>query len=201
MPSAENAPEVPPTPHIESSEHGHPRPARERLTQCGALVLLIAMLLASLAQFALGLFGLPLVFIMGLFTLLLAAPVVMLTTITPAVTVTPQGLLIRPVLWPGRSVAWDQIRAVKPNPLLPPAGAEIGRRALAGRAHYRPAEGLLLVIPSLPVYYRIAGLFAGEGFTGVIGLTNRAHSDYGRLARAVLAYAGKPAPARDSTGD
>lgn len=201
MPSAENGPKLPPNPPIQSSEHGHPRPAQERLTQYGALALLIAMLLAALVQFALGLLGLPLVFIMGLFTLLLAAPVVMLTTITPAVTVMPQGLLIKPVLWPARSIAWDQIHAVKPNPLLPPAGAEIGRRALTGRANYRPAEGLLLIVPSLPVYYRIAGLFAGEGFTGVIGLTNRAHSDYARLARAVLACAGKTTTAHDSTSD
>lgn len=197
MPSAEHMPK--PAPRTGISEHGHPRPVQERLTQYGALALLVVMLLAALVQFALGLLGLPLVFIMGLFTLLLAAPVVMLTTITPAVTVTPQGLLLKPVLWPGQSVAWDQIRAVKPNPLLPPAGAEIGRRTLAGRANYRPAEGLLLVIPSLPVYYRIAGLFAGEGFIGVIGLTNRAHSDYARLARVVQAHAGKPPSAYNST--
>ena len=43
-------------------------------------------------------------------------------------------------------------------------------------------------IPSLPLPYRFTGLFAGEGFRGVIGLTNRTHTDYERLIEQVEKY-------------
>ena len=43
----------------------------------------------------------------------------------------------------------------------------------------------IVIIPSLPLPYRFTGLFAGEGFVGVIGLTNRTHSDYERLIEQV----------------
>ena len=59
---------------------------------------------------------------------------------------------------------------------------------MVGKRKYRAAEGKMLIIPSLPLYYRFTGLFAGEGFVGVIGLTNRSHTDYERLIEQVTKY-------------
>jgi hypothetical protein len=109
----------------------------------------------------------------------------LLTSATPAVTVSADGITIQPRVWRERFVRWDEVRAVKPYPLLPPKDVEAERRAFVGKKRYRPAEGIMLVIPSLPLTYRFTGLFAGEGFTGVIALTNRTHRDYEALVRQV----------------
>ena len=80
------------------------------------------------------------------------------------------------------------MRAIKDYPLLPPKDVEAARRALVGRQRYRAAEGKMLIIPSLPLPYRFTGLFAGEGFIGVIALTNRTHTDYDTLIKQVKKY-------------
>jgi hypothetical protein len=77
---------------------------------------------------------------------------------------------------------------VKVYPLLPSADAETTRRLTVGRIKYRPAAGIMLVIPGLPPQYRIAGFFAGERAAPIIALTNRAHADYERLVEAVLTF-------------
>ncbi len=174
-----------------ASTHVHPHPLTDRLAQYGGVALIVVMIAAALGQIALALVGLPLFFVSGLITLGLTAPVLMLTSATPAVTVSAEGITLQPRIWRERFVRWNEIRAVKDYPLLPTRDAESGRRALVGRQRYRPAEGKMLVIPSLPLQYRFTGLFAGEGFVGVIGLTNRAHTDYERLIRQVKQYSGK----------
>jgi hypothetical protein len=176
------------------SAHVHPRPTTDRLAQYGGFGLLVVMIAAALGQVALALTlratpGLPLLLLSALVTLALVAPVLMLTSATPAVSVAPEGITIQPRVWRERFVRWGDVHAIKDYPLLPPKDAEAGRRALVGRSQYRPAEGKMLVIPSLPLPYRFTGLFAGEGFTGVIGLTNRTHTDYDALIRQVVKYA------------
>lgn len=172
------------------STHVHPNPTTDRLAQYGGLGLIVVMIAAGLGQIGLALAqsGLPLFLLSGLVTLSLTAPVMLLTCATPAVSIAPEGITIQPRVWRERFVGWSEVRAVKDYPLLPPRDTEAGRRALVGRGRYRPAEGIMLVIPSLPLPYRITGLFAGEGFTGVIGLTNRTHTDYDALARQVMKY-------------
>jgi hypothetical protein len=170
------------------SSHHHPQPGLNRLTQIGALLLLVIMVLAALGQVVLALQGFGLLFASALITLLLIAPVIMLTTATPPVQVAPEGITLLPVVWPRRFVAWDQVAAIKDYPLLPHKDAEVGRRALQGRRKYRAPEGKMLIIPSLPFVYRLTGLFAGEGFTPVIALTNRAHRDYDVLISKVMAW-------------
>jgi hypothetical protein len=172
-----------------TSHFAHPSPCLNRLTQYGAFLLMILMLLAAVGQLALALIGFPLVVLLitSAITFLLIAPVLMLTTATPAVTVGEDGITIEPVIWRARLIRWHEIAAIKPYPLLPPAEVEVGRRAFIGRRRYRPAEGVMLVIPSLPPHYRFTGLFTGEGFTGIIALTNRTHTDYGRLVALVEA--------------
>lgn len=168
----------------------HPNPRLERITQIGAALLIAVMPIAAIGQFALVLMGLPvlLFLITGVITLLLIAPVVMLTTATPAVTVAPDGLTIHPLLWRDRFISWREVLALKDYPLLPPKDAEVGRRTFVGRKGYHPAAGIMLIIPSLPVQYRFTGLFAGEGFTGVIALSNRTHERYDELVERVNAY-------------
>jgi hypothetical protein len=170
----------------------HPNPTLDRITQYGALALVSVMLLAALAQIVLALTVRPaLLFVLtAIITILLIPFVLMLTTSTPGVTVGKEGLTIEPLIWRAQFVPWRDIKAVKSYPLLPQAGAEVSRKAMAGRKKYRPAEGIMLVIPSLPPQYRITGLLAGEGLTSVIGITTRTHSDYDRLTEKIFTYIG-----------
>lgn len=170
----------------------HPNPRIDRITQYSALVLVAVMLLASLAQVVLAFMVRPaLLFILtAVITILLTPFVLMLTTSTPGVTVTKEGLTIEPLIWKAHFVPWRDVKAVKYYPLLPQAGAEVTRKAMVGRKRYRPAEGIMLVIPSLPPQYRITGLLAGEGLTSVIGVTTRTHSDYDRLTEKIFTFTG-----------
>lgn len=168
-----------------SSHHTHPNPLTDRLAQYGGIALTILLVLGGLGQFVLAALGLPLFLLSGLVTLALIAPVMMLTTATPAVTVADDGITLHPRVWRDRFVAWDDVRALKNYPLLPPKEAEVNRRAMVGKRRYRAAEGKMLVVPSLPLPYRFTGLFAGEGFTGVVALTNRTHTGYDALIRQV----------------
>ena len=170
------------------STHTHPNPALDRLAQYGGIVLAVVMLVAALGQFVLALAGLPLFFLSGIITLLLIAPVMLLTSATPAVTISPEGIAIQPRVWRDQFVRWGDVREIRNYPLLPPPEIESERRAVVGRRRYKPAEGKMLLIPSLPLPFRFTGLFAGAGFTGVVGLTNRTHTDYERLIEQVQKY-------------
>lgn len=169
-----------------ASTHTHPNPLTDRLAQVGGTLLIVVMLFAALGQFALVSAGLPLFLISGVVTLLLIAPVFMLTTATPAVTLSPEGITIQPRVWRERFVRWEDVRDIRDYPLLPPKEIEAERRLAVGRRRYRPAEGKMLLIPSLPLQYRFTGLFAGAGFTGVVALTNRTHTDYDALIQQVM---------------
>lgn len=173
--------------------HEHPRPSQDRLTQYGAAALLALMLLTVPLQAVLALLGAPLLLFTALITLALTPFVLLLITATPAVTLADDGLTVTPRLWPPVTVPWTAVRAVKRYPLLPQADAEVGRRYAVGRKRYAPAEGVMLVIPALPWPYRFTGLFAGEGFTPVIAVTNRTHTDYDRLVRALRGHVSREA--------
>ena len=171
------------------SHHPHPTPRLQRLVQVGALVVVGIMLIAVPCQVLLAFIvgGTGYLFILSaIFTLLLAAPVLMLTAYAPAVTVNADGITLHPVIWKEQIIPWNSIQAVKVYPLLPIEDAEVTRRLAVGKLNYRPAAGIMLVIPSLPPTYRIAGFFAGEQAAPIIALTNRAHTDYERLVKAVL---------------
>ncbi len=68
-----------------ASTHTHPNPLTDRLAQVGGIVLVVVMILGALGQFVLATAGLPLFLLSGIVTLLLIAPVMMLTSATPAV--------------------------------------------------------------------------------------------------------------------
>lgn len=172
------------------SVHLHPNPLLDRVTQYGAVALVAVMLVATPLQIVLLLVGAPggLFLFTAIATLLLTPPVLLLTTATPRVTVSPDGITIQPIIWKEKFIPWSEVQALKDYPLLPPSDSEVGRKALAGRQRYRAAEGKMLVIPTLPVQYRVTGYFAGEGFTGVIALTNRTHAEYEKLIKKVTIY-------------
>jgi MFS family permease len=165
----------------------HPRPRLDGLIQWGSAALAGALVFGALlcALTALAL-GLPLMMIAALFALGLACAALLPTTAAPAVTLTERELIARSRVWGRHAAPWSAVGAPKPYPLLPPAGAEIMRRALVGRKRYRPAQGVLIRVRTLPLPYRIHGWFAGEGFAPAIALTNRAHRDYDRLVDAVM---------------
>lgn len=169
-----------------ASTHTHPNPLTDRISQVGGAVLLVVMIAAALGQFVLAAsVGLPLFWLSGVVTLLLIAPVMMLSTATPAVTISAEGITIQPRVWRDRFVRWSDIREVRDYPLLPPKEVEAERRLAVGKRRYRPAEGKMLIIPALPLQYRFTGLFAGAGFTSVVALTNRTHTDYDALIKQV----------------
>jgi hypothetical protein len=168
------------------SAHIHPHPLLDAVTQYGAAALCAVLLLAAAAQVLSLLIGAPGAFILtALLTLAFVPFILLLTTATPAVTVTAEGLTIEPRLWRKQFVTWDAVRAVKDYPLLPPEDGEAMRKALTGRKRYSPAQGKMLIIPTLPPQYRIAGWLSGEGFTSIIALTNRTHTDYDTLIQQI----------------
>ncbi len=159
----------------------HPKPRLNRLTQYGAVVILIFILVSVPLQLVLALTGLWLFAWTAIFTLLLGPFILLLTVATPAVSLSAAGITIHPLIWPTKFVPWAAVQAVKPYPLLPQPDAEISRQYLSGRKNYRPATGIMLVLPDLPLPYRVTGLLAGEGFTPVIAITTRTHTDYDDL--------------------
>ena len=172
------------------SRHDHPSPVIDRLTQYGALAFIALALLLLIGQLALAAVGVaPIAIVLTAITLLALLPgALWLTTATPPVEVESDGLIIAPLIWPRRRVAWADVRTVIPYPLLPEPQSERARQAMVGRRKYRPAEGMLLLIPALPWYYRFTGFFSGVGFTPAIALTNRTHRDYETLILEVRAH-------------
>lgn len=172
----------------------HPRPLLDRVTQYGAAALAAVMLVTVPLQIALALTMRPAgVFVLtAVFTLLLTPFVLLLTTATPALTIERDGLRLQPLIWKPCFVPWQSVTAVKPYPLLPHPQGELTRKAVSGRKRYRSAEGIMLVIPGLPLQYCIAGVLSGEGFTPAIAITNRTHTNYDRLIQEIFERASPP---------
>ncbi|MEM6529577.1 MAG: hypothetical protein AAF653_14865, partial [Chloroflexota bacterium] len=162
------------------STHTHPNPSLNRIIQYGAAFICAIMVLSVPLQIALTLAGAPggLFVLSALVTTALMPPVLMLTASSPAITIEKDGVWIEPVIWKRRFVPWDDVNAVKEYPLLPGADGETQRRAFVGRQNYTAPEGIMLVIPGLPLQYRIAAFFAGEPGRGIVALTNRTHTEY-----------------------
>ena len=163
----------------------HPKPWLNRLTQYSALVILIFILVSVPLQLVLALTGLWLFAWTAIFTLLLGPFVLLLTVATPAVSLDAEGLTVHPLIWRSRSVRWEAVRAVKPYPLLPQPETEISRQYMTGRQNYRPATGIMLIVPDLPLPYRVTGVLAGEGFTPVFAITTRTHTAYDELVEQI----------------
>ncbi len=151
-------------------------------------VAIIGVLLATPLQvfLAMRLGNAPLFYITAVLSLLLILPLLLYSAATPPATLTRTGLTLHPIIWPEQSFTWEQVTAIKPYPLLPPAETEPMRKVTVGRKKYQPAAGLMLVVPSLPLPYRAVGFFTGEGTQPVVAFTNRTHRQYDQLARALI---------------
>lgn len=173
---------------MKPSTHQHPNPTLSRIIQYGAIIVAALMVISAPLQALLTLAGAPGggFILSAIFTVILAGPVVMLTAVAPPVSINQEGITLHPVVWKERFIPWGEVAAVKVFPLLPTVDTEVNRRWLVGRKNYTPADGLMLVIPSLPLQYRIVGFFAGVRAQPVIAVTNRAHTDYEKLAKAIL---------------
>jgi hypothetical protein len=165
----------------------HPRPLLDLLTQGTAVLFLATAIALFIIQLVLAVRGVSPLLVCAISTtlLLLVVPALWLLFATPPVWVDDEGITLRPRFWSARRVPWAEVRAAKPYPLLPERDAERVRQALVGRANFRAAEGFMLIIPTLPAQYRFQGVFAQEGFTGVIALTSRTHTDYDVLRAAL----------------
>lgn len=172
----------------------HPNPGYNRLVQRLTLILGIVMAVSAVLLIVMGAAlaarGFCLLIFGGIFLLALTPLVWMQTASAPAVSISDHGLTLMPVIWPAQVITWDEIEAIKPYALLPPSESEFGRRAMVGRKKYKPAAGYMLIVPSLPLVYRLHGLFTGEGWKGVVAVTNRAHAEYEPLIRTLRHHAG-----------
>ncbi len=172
---------------MKSRKFMHPSPTMSRIIQVGALAAAVIMLIAALLQVIIALTNAPDGFVLiAIVTAILALPLLMLTALAPAVTVDAQGITVHPAVWKDRHIAWGDIQAVMEYPLLPAEDAEVLRRITVGRLKYRTAQGIMLIIPSLPPQYRIAGFLAGVHARPIIAITNRAHTDYETLVETIL---------------
>lgn len=178
------------------STHHHPKPNLDRITQYGALTLAAVMVVSAPLQILLTLLGAPggLFVLTALITLILVPIVVMPTTTAPGVTLEADGIWIEPLIWPRHFVEWEHVQAAKEYPLMQQEHQEVTRRALVGRKNYTAPEGIMLVIDSLPLYYRITAFFAGESGHSVIALTNRTHTEYPKLKKKIIHYVGEIQP-------
>lgn len=168
----------------------HPKPLLNKLSQYTLALALALIVVSAPLQVVLGL-AIPqgrLFILTGVLSLLLVLPLLMGLFVHPSLSVSDEGITLHPIIGGSRFVRWDEIHVMKDYPLLPSEDMEANRRQFVGRKNYRPAQGKMLVIPSLPFPYRPAGWFAGEGFTGIIALTNRAHLDYDNLIKLIAPH-------------
>jgi hypothetical protein len=172
----------------DSVRFDHPSPRFDAAVQVLCLISAAALAFFMVVQIPLILFaGFP-VLIAALIIITCAGllPFFLLPTISaPEVSISGDGIDVRPRFWRGQSILWSDVRAVKKYPLTPSEGSEVTRKLLVGRRKYRPMEGIMLVIPSLPLLYKMHGLLAGEHYTGLIALTNRTHADYEQLVARI----------------
>ena len=113
--------------------------------------------------------------------LFLTAPVLTSLLTSPPVQVEEAGLRLMPLFGGERFIAWEAIQDLKAYPLLPNANQEVLRQWMVGRKQYRAAEGIMLLVPSLPAPYRIEGFLAGANGLPIIAFSNRSHADYYEL--------------------
>lgn len=125
------------------------------------------------------------------FTALLFIPLLAQSVLYPEITVTDDGLLLRPMVWRAQFVPRASIAGIAANPFIRDNPA-LGR-LLHGR-NYRPREGMVVLVNGsarlLPFYRLIAPLVGGNTLRAPYGfaLSNRAQANYAALARVISAW-------------
>lgn len=168
------------------TKHNYPNQTLYKMQQIGLGILFASAVFGAiaLAVFAF-LLGFPLFVIMALLVLGLSGYVLMGIVNTPPIIIRDDGITLQAMFDKDRHIAWDEIDTIAPYPLLPQANQEILKQYLVGRNKYQSADGIMLLIPSLPFPYRIAGALAGEKGVPMIAFTNRTHTDYETLVARI----------------
>jgi hypothetical protein len=170
------------------SHHPYPRPIIRRLARTSAVLGLVLIAFGIAAQLLLAVLAAqlrPLLIGTILFSLILTIPFWLQTVLHPEVSVTNDGLVLRPLLWPPQPVAWAQVRAVVPHPLL--YEDVLTKRRLHGKG-YQPRQGLVIVLSAdAPVrwQYRLVGGLSGCGLRRAFAISSTTHRDYAQLVATV----------------
>jgi hypothetical protein len=163
------------------AEYRFPHP---RIRQAVARLLalgLIAAALAILVQLLLIPFAGPLLCVSAFLTAVLVLPLLLRTVLHPEISVTSDGVILRPMLWPAQFVAWTALTQIVAHPLVYNDVA-MGR-ALYGK-RYRPREGAVVVLnPAANVWpvYRLVGQLAGAGNVPAFAISSTTHTGYESL--------------------
>ena len=160
------------------SDHPYPRRTWRRLTGWLAAAGLAGIVFGVIGLLALGIgYGLPLLLLMAFFLATLAVPLLLLTVLHPHITVYPDGLWLKPLVWRGTWVPWAAIASIEDHTLI--------RR---GQQRDRDTEhfGQIIVVDgALPPLYAIVGMMAGLGRARAFGISTYSHTDYPRLLNAI----------------
>lgn len=171
------------------------RRALTRLTALG-LVLCSAAILAQLILALLsGAFGF-LFLLSALFTATLLIPLILQTVLHPEITVSRDGLWLRPMLWRERFVPRHALLRCVRHPLIPESEANAAlERWLFGKKHRR-REGYAIIVArdALPLPYRLLARLANSPDAAAFAISSTTHRNYDRLCAAIAALLA------DSTG-
>jgi hypothetical protein len=171
-------------PEIES-EHFYPRPWLRRIVERLILVTLVLALVALAAQIILALIVGPLLCGTAVFTAVLIIPLLMRSVLHPEVSITADGLILRPMLWSTQTIPWSAITEIVAHPLV--FNDEGTGRLLHGK-NYRPREGVVVIVdPSaklLPIY-RLVGELAGAGNNTAFAVSSTTHTNYDQLIETI----------------
>ena len=111
----------------------------------------------------------------------------MRTVLHPDIDILPDGLIVRPMLWPAQNVKWVDLTGITAHPLV--YNDEAMGKTLHGK-NYRPREGAVILASrdaGLWFPYRIIGGVAGAGNTPAFAISSTTHTDYPQLIVAIRA--------------
>lgn len=154
----------------------HPRlnPLRTRLISWFAALLLGTSALAVLVLLIVSILNvLPLLLITALFMFVLVSPVLLLTSLHPAIDVHEEGLQVTPLVWKSHFVPWQDLSHLTRHRLLGPPPTE--------RSGKKEVEGLMIVGRQGKWHFRVVGIFAGQSGKPVFAISDRTHQDFNTL--------------------
>jgi hypothetical protein len=156
------------------SDHPHPRSFLRRITALLAALGLAGDILGVAGLLALGIgYRLPLLPVMAFFLATLLVPLLLLTVLHPRVTVYERGLWIKPLLWPGCWIAWEDIARMADHTLI--------RRGKTKEREKEHFGQLIVVDQGLPPVFLVVGIMAGLGWVRAFGISTHSHVDYNAL--------------------
>ena len=85
-------------------------------------------------------YGLPLLPLMAFFLATLAAPLLLLTVLHPQVTVYPDGLWLKPLVWRGTWVPWAAIASIEDHTLIRAGSKATAIQSTSARSSSRTAR-------------------------------------------------------------